>query len=60
MKDPYAGLTTFTYASSGGVLQTIEDPALRLTTLTYTGSDLTGVQQADGSRVTYTYDSAAA
>ncbi len=26
VKDPYAGVTTFTYASSGGVLQTIEDP----------------------------------
>ncbi len=57
MKDPYAGLTTFTYASSGGVLQTIEDPALRVTTLTYTSGDLTGVKQADGSRVTYAYDS---
>ena len=45
-------------ASGGGSLQTIEDPALRLTTLTHSGSDLTGVQQADGTRVTYTYDSA--
>ena len=57
VKDPYSGVTTFTYASSGGVLQTIEDPALRVTTLTYTSGDLTGVKQADGSRITYTYDS---
>ena len=58
VEDPYTGFTTFTYASSGGALQTIQDPALRFTTLTYSSGELTGVQQADGSRTTYTYDSA--
>jgi len=54
--DPYAGVTTLTY--SGGYLQTIKDPAARLTTFTMSGGSLAAVQQADGTRVSYTYDSA--
>ena len=53
--DPYSKVTTFTY--SGGDLQTIEDPALRFTTVTMSGGSLAAVEQADGSHVTYTYDS---
>ena len=34
----------------------IKDPAGRLTTFTFSGNNLQAVQQADSSRVTYTYD----
>ncbi len=58
IEDPYGGYATFTYSSgTGSHLETIEDPAGRLATFTFSGSSLEAVQQADGSRVTYTYDS---
>jgi RHS repeat-associated protein len=54
--DPYGKVTTFTYSS--GTLQSITDPANRITTLTQSGGTLSGVQQADGSLVSFTYDAA--
>ena len=57
VEDPYGGYTTFTYGASGGDLQTIKDPSGRLTTFSYSGGNLEAVEQADDSRVTYTYGS---
>ena len=56
VEDPYGNFTTLTYSS--GKLSTILDPASRLTTFGFTGNKLTSVRQADGSHITYTYDSA--
>ena len=55
VEDPYGKYTTFTYGSSGGVLQTIQDPASRLTTFTMSGGNLQAVEQADGSIGSYAY-----
>ena len=43
---------------SSGQLLSIEDPALRRTTMTFSGNDLAAVQQADGTHVSYTYNGA--
>jgi YD repeat-containing protein len=53
--DNYHNITTFTYIGSN--LSTIKDPAGRLTTFTMSGGNLTTVEQADGSHITYAYDS---
>ena len=52
-------MTTFTY-SSGGHIQSIEDPSGRFATFTSSGSSLVAVEQADGSVTSYTYRSFAA
>ena len=49
-------ITSFSY-NSGGYLQTIEDPAGRLTTFTHSGANLTGVTLPDASTWGYSYAS---
>ena len=53
--DNYSNITTFSY--SGGLLQTIKDPAGRTATFTHSSANLTGVTLPDSSTWGYAYAS---